>query len=171
MAGVLRAVYESDRYEVIGIAPTGRARRELKEEAGLAKTVTLKAQDMKLAAGGKLPDGCVLLVDEAGMCQTRQTARLLAAAKDAREGGRDRRQRPAPVRAGRRLAARHPSADARAAHPCRGAPPASATRPSAASSEPYTPGTPALGSRGPANKDARTTEKAGWTARSRNGTR
>jgi hypothetical protein len=71
VAGVLRAVYENDRYEVIGIAPTGRARRELKEEAGLAKTVTLKAQDMKLAAGGKLPDGCVLLVDEAGMCQTR----------------------------------------------------------------------------------------------------
>ncbi|MGO9791519.1 MAG: MobF family relaxase [Solirubrobacteraceae bacterium] len=84
VAGVLRAVYESDHYEVIGIAPTGRARRELKEEAGLAKTVTLKAQDIKLAAGGKLSDGCVLLVDEAGMCQTRQTARLLAAARDAR---------------------------------------------------------------------------------------
>ena len=34
-AGVLREVYESAGYKVLGVAPTGRAARELTEQAGI----------------------------------------------------------------------------------------------------------------------------------------
>src|SRR6185312_4251693 len=34
-AGVLRAVYEAAGYRVLGLAPTGRAARELTDEAGI----------------------------------------------------------------------------------------------------------------------------------------
>jgi conjugative relaxase-like TrwC/TraI family protein len=82
-AGVLRAVYERAGYAVLGAAPTGRAVRELAEEAGVpARTVDRLLLDME-QPGGKLPHGCVLILDEASMTATRPGARLLEAAERA----------------------------------------------------------------------------------------
>jgi conjugative relaxase-like TrwC/TraI family protein len=82
-AGVLRQVYERAGYTVLGAAPTGRAVRELAEEAGVpARTVDRLLLDME-RPGGELPRGCVLILDEAGMSPTRPSARLLEAAEKA----------------------------------------------------------------------------------------
>jgi ATP-dependent exoDNAse (exonuclease V) alpha subunit len=79
-AGALRQVYEDAGYHVIGIAPTGRAVRELAEEAGVAAWTVDRAL-LDLRAGHALPERTVVLLDEAGMASTRGTARLLAAAQ------------------------------------------------------------------------------------------
>ncbi len=82
-AGVLRQVYESAAYEVLGAAPTGRAARELTEEAGVpARTLDRLLIDLE-QLGDELPQGCVLILDEAGMAATRPSARLLEAAEQA----------------------------------------------------------------------------------------
>jgi conjugative relaxase-like TrwC/TraI family protein len=82
-AGVLRQVYERAGYEVLGTAPTGRAVRELAEEAGVsARTVDRLLLDAG-QPGGMLPRGCVMILDEAGMAATRPSARLLEAAERA----------------------------------------------------------------------------------------
>jgi hypothetical protein len=82
-AGVLRLLYESAGYEVIGVAPTGRAARELAETAGIA-TRTLDRLLIDLdELGDELPWGCVLILDEAGMAATRTSARLLEEAEQA----------------------------------------------------------------------------------------
>ena len=79
-AGALRQVYEDAGYHVIGIAPTGRAVRELAEEAGVAAW-TLDRALLDLRDGHALPERTVVLLDEAGMASTRGTERLLAAAQ------------------------------------------------------------------------------------------
>jgi conjugative relaxase-like TrwC/TraI family protein len=82
-AGMIRRVYEDAGREVIGAAPTGRAVRELRDEAGIrADTIDshLHAIDRYSDA---LPAGGVLLLDEAGMASTIQTEKLLQAAAEA----------------------------------------------------------------------------------------
>jgi ATP-dependent exoDNAse (exonuclease V) alpha subunit len=80
-AGVLREVYESAGYEVLGVTPTGRAARELIEEARVpARTLERLLIDLE-QLGDELPQGCVLILDEAGMAATRPSARLLEAAE------------------------------------------------------------------------------------------
>ncbi len=80
-AGVLRAGYERAGYEVIGAAPTGRAARELAEDAGIAaRTLDRLLLEVEQDPGA-LPEGGVLILDEAGMAPTRLTARLLDAAR------------------------------------------------------------------------------------------
>jgi conjugative relaxase-like TrwC/TraI family protein len=81
-AGVLRHVYQSGGYEVIGVAPTGRAVRELAEEAGIPSR-TLDALVGSIERGYQLPAGSVVVLDEAGMAPTRKTAALLEAAQAA----------------------------------------------------------------------------------------
>jgi conjugative relaxase-like TrwC/TraI family protein len=81
-AGALRQVYEDAGYHVIGIAPTGRAVRELAEEASVPAW-TLDRALIDLQRGVPLPERTVVLLDEAGMASTRGTQRLLAAAQDA----------------------------------------------------------------------------------------
>ena len=81
-AGTLRHVYEDAGYRVIGVAPTGRAVRELAEEAGVAAW-TLDRALLDLEQGDELPQRTVVLLDEAGMAATRTTERLLAAAQRA----------------------------------------------------------------------------------------
>ena len=79
-AGVLREVYESAGFQVLGVAPTGRAVRELTEQAGVpARTLDRLLKDLEL--GDELPRASVLIVDEAGMAATRPSARLLEAAE------------------------------------------------------------------------------------------
>ncbi len=82
-AGVLRQVYESACYTVLGVAPTGRAVRELAEEAGIpTRTLDRLLLDLE-QLGDELPEGSVLILDEAGMAATRPSARLLEAAEKA----------------------------------------------------------------------------------------
>ncbi len=79
-AGVLRQLYEGAGREVLGAAPTGRAARELHEEAQIpARTLDRLLLDVE-QLGDELPAGCVLIVDDAGMAPTRASARLLEAA-------------------------------------------------------------------------------------------
>ncbi len=83
-AGVLRQVYESAGYTVLGVAPTGRAVRELAEEAGVpTRTLDRLLLDLE-QLGDELPQNGVLILDEAGMAATRPTARLLEAAERTR---------------------------------------------------------------------------------------
>ena len=73
-AGVLREVYERAGYTVLGAAPTGRASRELSEQAGVAsRTLDRLLIDIE-QLGEELPERCVLILDEAGMAATRVTA-------------------------------------------------------------------------------------------------
>ncbi|MFI5004535.1 MAG: AAA family ATPase [Solirubrobacterales bacterium] len=82
-AGVLRQVYESAGYKVLGVAPTGRAVRELAEEASIpTRTLDRLLIDFE-QLGDELPQNGVLILDEAGMAATRPTARLLEAAERA----------------------------------------------------------------------------------------
>jgi conjugative relaxase-like TrwC/TraI family protein len=80
-AGVLRQVYASAGYQVLGVAPTGRGARELAAEAGIpARTLDRLLLDLDVL-GDELPEGCVIVLDEAGMAPTRGSARLLEAAE------------------------------------------------------------------------------------------
>jgi conjugative relaxase-like TrwC/TraI family protein len=76
-AGVLRSLYESAGYHVIGLAPTGRGARELADEAGIsACTIDRALIDIEQIGDG-LPSRPVIILDEAGMAPTRLTGRLL----------------------------------------------------------------------------------------------
>ena len=80
---MLREVYESAGFQVLGVAPTGRAARELTEHAGItSRTLERLLIDLE-QLGDELPRGCVLILDEAGMAATRPSARLLEAAEQA----------------------------------------------------------------------------------------
>ena len=91
-ARVLRTIYESAGFEVIGAAPTGRAERELKERAGISNTHTLDSWDYRLTrnpdllffheltATGVSQKPAVLILDEATMAHTRLSAAVISAA-------------------------------------------------------------------------------------------
>jgi conjugative relaxase-like TrwC/TraI family protein len=82
-AGVLREVYERAGLRLLGVAPTGRAARELSDQAGIrARTLDRLLWDVE-QLGDSLPMRCVVVVDEAGMAATRTTARLLEHAEHA----------------------------------------------------------------------------------------
>jgi conjugative relaxase-like TrwC/TraI family protein len=76
-AGMLRELYESAGYTVIGVAPTGRAVRELSEQAGIASR-TLDSRVLAIGQGYELPVASVVVFDEAGMASTRLSEQLLA---------------------------------------------------------------------------------------------
>ena len=82
-AGLLAKAYTAGGYRVLGTAPTGRAVRELTEQAGIghAWTLTRLALDLDGDRGGFGAGPVVLIVDEAGMASTRETARVLAHAR------------------------------------------------------------------------------------------
>jgi ATP-dependent exoDNAse (exonuclease V) alpha subunit len=82
-AGVLREVYEAAGTHVVGVAPTGRAARELTEEAAIpARTLDRLLSELE-KFDQTLPQGCVVVLDEAGMAATRASAKLLDAAERA----------------------------------------------------------------------------------------
>ena len=106
-AGLLAQAYAAGGYRVLGAAPTGRAVRELSEQAGIghAFTLTRLVLDLDGDGGGFGTGPAVLILDEAGMASTRETARVMAHAHASRsEGDRHRRLRSAVKRSGRRLA-------------------------------------------------------------------
>jgi len=74
---MLRELYESAGFTVIGVAPTGRAVRELSEQAGIASR-TLDSRVLAIREGYELPAGSVVVFDEAGMASTRLSEELFA---------------------------------------------------------------------------------------------
>jgi ATP-dependent exoDNAse (exonuclease V) alpha subunit len=66
-----------------GTAPTGRAVRELSEQAGIGEAFTLTrlVLDLDTDRGGFGTGRAVLILDEAGMASTRETARVMAHAR------------------------------------------------------------------------------------------
>jgi conjugative relaxase-like TrwC/TraI family protein len=79
-AGLLAQAYTAGGFRVLGTAPTGRAVRELTEQAGIAQasTLTRLARDLDSDQRGFGTDPVVLILDEAGMASTRETARVMA---------------------------------------------------------------------------------------------
>jgi conjugative relaxase-like TrwC/TraI family protein len=84
-AGLLAQAYTAGGYRVLGTAPTGRAVRELSEQAGIGPAWTLTRLAFELDADdrGFGPGRAVLILDEAGMAGTRETARVMAHARAA----------------------------------------------------------------------------------------
>lgn len=73
-----RELWERDSYRVIGVALAGRAADELHARAGIdSYTVHGLLGDLDRGDGWRLPDRTVLVLDEAGMIDTRRLARLL----------------------------------------------------------------------------------------------
>jgi Ti-type conjugative transfer relaxase TraA len=80
-----RELWERDGYRVIGAALAGRAADELHARAGIGSyTVHGLLRDLERGGKWQLPDRAVLVVDEAGMVDTRRLARLLDHAADAK---------------------------------------------------------------------------------------
>ena len=84
-AGLLAEAYTAGGYRVLGTAPTGRAVRELTEQAGISQawTLTRLALDLDGDDRGFGAGRAVLILDEAGMASTRETARVMAHAQTA----------------------------------------------------------------------------------------
>jgi conjugative relaxase-like TrwC/TraI family protein len=80
--GALAGCYRDAGYLILGVAPTGRAAREL-GEAISEQAHTLHAVVAAIDRAGGLLPGTVVLMDEAGMAPTRQSAVLFAAAERA----------------------------------------------------------------------------------------
>ena len=85
-AGLLAEAYTAGGFRVLGAAPTGRAVRELTEQAGIGQAWTLTRLVLDLDADdrGFGSGRAVLILDEAGMASTRETARVMAHAQVAR---------------------------------------------------------------------------------------
>jgi ATP-dependent exoDNAse (exonuclease V) alpha subunit len=82
-AGLLAEAYTAGGFRVLGTAPTARAVRELTEQAGIgqASTLTRLALDLDGDDRGFGAGRAVLILDEAGMASTRETARVMAHAQ------------------------------------------------------------------------------------------
>jgi hypothetical protein len=79
----LTRIYEEAHHQVIGVAPTGRAARELGDAAGIP-TFTIHRLLSELEESGPLAPRTVLLFDEAGTAPTRPSAELFAHAERSR---------------------------------------------------------------------------------------
>ena len=84
-AGLLAQAYAAGGFRVLGTAPTGRGVRELTEQAGITRawTLTRLALDLDADRGGFGSAPAVLILDEAGMASTRETARVMTHARAA----------------------------------------------------------------------------------------
>jgi ATP-dependent exoDNAse (exonuclease V) alpha subunit len=78
----LARMYESANYRVVGVAPTGRAARELGDAASIP-AFTIHRLLSELEEAGGLPPRTVVLFDEAGCAPTRPSAELFAHAERA----------------------------------------------------------------------------------------
>jgi AAA domain len=81
--GVLARIYEAAGWNVLGVAPTGRAARELADSADI-QAFTIHRLVADLAVSGPLAPSTVVLFDEAGSAPTRPSADLFAYAEQAR---------------------------------------------------------------------------------------
>jgi conjugative relaxase-like TrwC/TraI family protein len=77
--GALARIYEAAGYHILGVAPTGRAARELGDTAGVA-AFTIHRLLSELDASDGFAPGTVVLLDEAGTAPTRPSAELFTRA-------------------------------------------------------------------------------------------
>ncbi|HZR90887.1 MAG TPA: MobF family relaxase [Gaiellaceae bacterium] len=83
-AHALATAFASSGIDVVGAAPSGVAAEKLQDETGIPSTTLHRF--LERAQGGELPHRCVLIVDEAGMAETRVLAPVLEQVK--RVGGK-----------------------------------------------------------------------------------
>ncbi len=93
MIGALAACYAEAGWGVVGVAPTGRAARELRDIAGVPAG-TMHSLLGSLQRGHGFAERTLLVLDEAGMAPTRLAAELFwraerAGVKVSRSGTRD----------------------------------------------------------------------------------
>lgn len=74
-AYALAVAFSGNGVRVIGAAPSGVAAEKLQDEAGIPSTTLHRLLDQ--SGSGELPRGCVVIVDEAGMAETRVLAPVL----------------------------------------------------------------------------------------------
>ncbi len=74
-AHALAAAFAASGVTVVGAAPSGVAAEKLQDETGIPSTTLHRL--LERASRGELQSGCVLIVDEAGMAETRVLAPLL----------------------------------------------------------------------------------------------
>ena len=83
--GAAREAWQAAGHPVLGVAVARRAARELQKGAGISSTsVAALLADLRRSERSRLPDGCVLVVDEAGMLSTRDLVQLVDHAERAR---------------------------------------------------------------------------------------
>jgi hypothetical protein len=75
-------VFAQAGIEVLGAAPSGVAAEKLQDETRIPATTLHRLLD-EARTGGGLPSGCVLVVDEAGMAETRILAPVLELVEEA----------------------------------------------------------------------------------------
>jgi conjugative relaxase-like TrwC/TraI family protein len=82
VAGAVAEAYRQAGFRVVGVAPTGRGVRELKEQARVGDSWTLARLilDFEEHAGGFGDRPTVVILDEASMASTREVARLVSEA-------------------------------------------------------------------------------------------
>jgi conjugative relaxase-like TrwC/TraI family protein len=78
----LAEAFQATGIPVLGAAPSGIAAERLEDETGI-RSWTLHRLRADANRGERLPDGCVLIVDEAAMAETRVLAPILAAVEQA----------------------------------------------------------------------------------------
>jgi conjugative relaxase-like TrwC/TraI family protein len=83
--GVCREAWQRSDVPVLGTALSARARGNLQAESGI-ESVTVRSVVSRIQRGTELPQGTVLVVDEAGMVGTRDLAALAGAVE--RAGGK-----------------------------------------------------------------------------------
>src|SRR5204863_3365708 len=81
--GSLARIYEIAGYRVVGVAPTGRAARELADSASI-EAFTIHRLVSEIRESGGFAPNAVILFDEAGSAPTRPSAELFEFAERAR---------------------------------------------------------------------------------------
>jgi conjugative relaxase-like TrwC/TraI family protein len=80
---VVKRSFEEEGYTLIGVAISNSAAKTLQEESGIESTSVAKTLSMLSKGKLTLTDKHVMMVDEAGMLDTRNTARLMDYAESA----------------------------------------------------------------------------------------
>jgi conjugative relaxase-like TrwC/TraI family protein len=83
--GAAREAWERDGRRVIGTAVAGATAKRLGADSGIGETMTVDALTTRHASGGLgLDERSVIVVDEAGMADTRRLARVVETASESR---------------------------------------------------------------------------------------
>ena len=73
----VQKTFEESGVPVVGAAPSGVAAQQLQDETGIASTTLHRLLADRGHAESSLPAGCLLVIDEAGMADTRVLAQVL----------------------------------------------------------------------------------------------
>jgi ATP-dependent exoDNAse (exonuclease V) alpha subunit len=107
--GAAREAWERDGHRVIGTAVAGAAAQRLGTEAGIKETMTADALITPRRAGAARAGLAVVVMDEAGMADTRRLAQVVELTRESGREARPRRRSGAAVLDRRRRAVRRDS--------------------------------------------------------------